>query len=140
MEGRAQVTSAMDPVACPVGTQHLSPGHRQGESSPIKGDHCMVHSAHDQTGAKEGRFRGQKKYFLWQRLCIPDSFQKASISKERFIMGNQAGQMGCSPLGLYHHHLLPKLPLQGHPVILSSHQQVYLSSDEKVAGPGFIQH
>ena len=55
MEGRAQVTSAMDPVACPVGTQHLSPGHRQGESSPIKGDHCMVHSAHDQTGAKEGR-------------------------------------------------------------------------------------
>ena len=44
------------------------------------------------------------------------------------------------PLGLYHHHLLPKLPLQGHPVILSSHQKVYLTSDEKVAGPGFIQH
>ena len=103
MEGRAQVTSAMDPVACSGGTQHLSPGspgHRQGESSPIKWDHCMVHSAHAQTGAKEGRFRGQKKCFLWQSLCIPDSFQKASIIKERFIMGNQAGQMGCSPLGL----------------------------------------
>lgn len=100
----------------------------------------MVHSAHAQTGAKEGRFRGQKKCFLWQSLYIPNSFQKASIIKERFIMGNQAGQMGCSPLGLYRHYSFPKLPIQGHIVILSSHQQVCLTSDEKVAGPDFIQH
>lgn len=136
MEGGAQVTSAMDRWPA-LGAQHLSPGLSR-EVLPSRGTtaHGSLSPCSDRDQGGAGL--GARKIFSLAKTLHSRFLQKASIIKERFIMGNQAGPDGLQSLGLYHHCYCPTAPPGPpcHPV----KPPAGIDLDEKVAGPGFIQH
>lgn len=111
-----------------------------GEFS-IKGDHCMVHSAHAQTGTKEGRFSGCENIFFGKDSAsrlLPEGFHHQG----KIHYGQSGSQDGLSVswdfiITIY----CPNCPSRATLFILSSHQQVYLTPRmRKWQDQALVQH